>query len=125
MSTGKTGRGESIHNQSKSKLAKTISPALIKEVFDYWKHVMDKKRAVLDEKRTRDIGWAIAIWGIDGAKEAIDGCRASEFHMGNNSHKTTYNDVTLIFRDADHVEKFHELLDKSKKSSGKKKWLDS
>jgi len=125
MTTTPKGRGENVHNQSKSKLAKTVSPALIQEVFDYWKETMGKKRAVLDSKRTRDIGWAIALWGVEGARDAIDGCKASDFHMGNNSRKTVYNDITLIFRDAEHVERFQETLDKSRQSSAKRKWIES
>ena len=119
-------RGPNKQNQSKTKLAQTIPQSQIEEVFSYWKETMGKKRAVLDIARTRDIGWAIAVWGIDGARDAIDGCKASAWHMGKNASKTVYNDVTLIFRDAEHVERFQEILDKSTGRSGAKKdWIDS
>jgi hypothetical protein len=125
MTTTPKGRGQNAHNKSKTELSKTVSMTLVQEVFDYWKEVMGKKRAVMDTKRARDIGWAIAVYGLDGARDAIDGCKASPFHMGQNNRKTAYNDITLIFRDAEHVERFHDELDKTKSSSAKQKWLDS
>lgn len=125
MTTEKKGRGENKHNKGKSELAKTVPQTQIQEIFDYWKLVMGKKRAVLDVKRARDIGWAIAIWGMDGARDAIDGCKASAFHMGQNKNRTEYNDITLIFRDAERVERFHDELDKNNKGSAKTKWIES
>lgn len=119
------GRGPNAHNKAKTELAKTVAPSLIQEVFDYWKLVMGKQRAVLDKKRSRDIGWAIAVWGVEGAREAIDGCKLSPFHMGKNARNTVYNDIGLIFRDAERVERFHDELDKSRKKSAKDKWLES
>lgn len=123
--TAKKGRNESVHNQSKLKLSKTVPDSQVQEVFDYWKLTMGKTRAVLDDKRRRDIGWAIAVYGMDGARDAIDGCKASDFHMGNNDRRTSYNDITLIFRDADHIERFQEQLDKSNRKSNRRKWIDS
>lgn len=115
-------RGRFSHNKGKAEIAKTVAPSLIQEVFDYWKLVMGKKRAVLDSKRSRDIGWAIAIYGVDGAKEAIDGCKLSPFHMGDNDRDTVYNDVTLIFRDAERIERFQE---RAELKSAKDKWVES
>lgn len=121
----KAGRGPNAHNKSKSELAAKVPASQIKEIFDYWKQAMGKPRSVLDSKRSRDIGWAIAVYGMDGAREAIDGCKASPFHMGENDRNTCYNDVTLIFRDAERVERFHEQLEKNTKKSAKEKWLES
>ena len=124
MSTnGRKGRGESSHNKSKTDAARGVSASLIEEVFDHWKLCMQKKRAVLDVKRRRDIGWAIATYGIDGCKEAIEGCAGDRWWMGANSRKTAYNDISVIFRDSDHVEKFIEMYEKQRAGSSKQKWL--
>lgn len=123
--TGKGGRGPNEHNKSKAKLAASVPKAQIQEIFDYWKTAMSKPRPVLDIKRARDIGWAIAMYGMDGAREAIDGCKASPFHMGENDRETSYNDITLIFRDAEHVERFHDQLSRATKKTAKDKWLES
>lgn len=121
MSDGKNKRGPNTHNKTKIELGKKVPMELVLEVFEYWKQAMGKKRATLDLKRERDIRWAIAVYSVQGCRSAIDGCRLSDFHMGKNARKTEYNDISLIFRDAEHVEKFLELVDKSK-DSAKSRW---
>lgn len=123
MGDGKNKRGPNAHNKTKVELGKKIQMELVLEVFEYWKTTMGKKRAALDLKRERDIRWAIAVYSVQGCRDAIDGCKLSDFHMGNNARKTEYNDISLIFRDAEHVEKFQELLDKSKESA-KSRWAN-
>lgn len=118
-----SGRGPSIHNKNKIELGKKIDMHLVLEVFEYWKSVMGRKRATLDIKRERDIRWGIAVYSVQGCREAIDGCKLSDFHMGKNKQKTAYNDVSVIFRDADHVERFQELYDKNQ-TSAKSKWAN-
>jgi hypothetical protein len=76
-------------------------------VFEHWRDVMGKgKRALLDNKRKWRIQWAIKHYGIDEAKRAVDGCKASPFHQGDNPTRRKHNDLTLIFRSAEHVERF-------------------
>ena len=79
------------------------------EVFDHWRGVMGKNGAtVFDEKRKRAVTWAIENYGLETCLRAVDGCAASDFHMGRDpkSGGRKFNDLTLIFRDAEHVEKF-------------------
>jgi hypothetical protein len=45
-------------------------------------------------------------YSVDDLCLAIDGCAASAFHMGENDRRTIYDSITLILRDADHVDKF-------------------
>lgn len=40
---------------------------------------------------------------------AIDGCALSDFHMGNNSRGRRYDSLELIFRDAEHIERFASI----------------
>ena len=84
-------------------------PAL--EVFTYWCDVMGKRGYTrLDDKRLRAIKRGLAAVGLDGCKQAIDGCALSDFHMGRDP-KTAgrrQNKLTLIFRDAEHWEGFIE-----------------
>lgn len=66
-----------------------------------------KKRVpALDEKRRLKVAAAIADYGVDECKKAIDGCARSDFHMGRNKQKKRYDDLELILRDQDHVERF-------------------
>lgn len=120
----KKPRGESSHNKNKTELGKKIHTSLVVEVFEYWKTRMGKKRAVLDSKRHRDLAWGIAVYSVEGCKQAIDGCAASDFHMGRNKNKVAYNDITLIFRDAEHVEKFLEIYDNNNGKGAKERWLN-
>lgn len=84
----------------------------VQRVFAHWKAVMGKtKRTLLDDKRKRRIEWAVKHYGADEACKAIDGCACSPFHMGDNDKKQRYNDLTLIFRDAEKVERFIVLAD--------------
>lgn len=100
------------HKQTKDQAGKArkVSEEAIRIVFEYWKEkVAPKSRAVLDDKRVIRIGWAIHDYGIETCKQAIDGITKSPWHMGKNPNQRKYNDVELIFRDADNVEKFAEL----------------
>lgn len=39
-------------------------------------------------------------------KQAIDGCKASKYHMGRNDDGTIYDDLTLICRNGEKLENF-------------------
>lgn len=79
------------------------------DVFAYWKSTMDKKRAILDAKRRRAIDTRLRDgWTVAELKKAVDGCRLSSFHQGDNERGKKYNDIELICRDSSHVERFLE-----------------
>lgn len=88
------------------------SPSPVQLVFDHWRAVMGKTQAAkLDGKRRRRCEWAIREYGLDVAKRAIDGCARSDWHMGRDpkSGGASYNDLTLVFRDAVHLERFRDM----------------
>jgi len=64
----------------------------------------------LDDKRRLKVASAIADYGAAECMRAIDGCRQSDFHMGRNKQNKKYNDLELIFRDQDHIERFLSYL---------------
>lgn len=79
-------------------------------VFDHWRTIMGKNGATtFDDARKRRVRWALKTYGFDDCIAAIDGCAASDFHMGRDpkAHGKN-NDLTLIFRDAMHTEKFRD-----------------
>jgi hypothetical protein len=102
----------SLHKKTLEKLenASQVSDSEIEEVFNYWIEVHKKKRAKLDHSRRRNIGSAIHIYGLQTCKDAILGCSYSEWHMGRNKSNKKYNDIELILRDVEHVERFLEFL---------------
>lgn len=76
-------------------------------LFQYWQTVMDRpstrytpERKVALLARLRD-GYTISQ-----LKMAIDGCRNSPHHMGENEQSKPYNDLTLIMRNGSKVEDF-------------------
>ena len=78
-------------------------------VFQHWRTAMGKtERAVFDNKRKARVRWALGLYSLADCLAAIDGCAASEFHNGRDpkSNGKRYDDLTLIFRDAEHVERF-------------------
>lgn len=76
-------------------------------VFEYWQAVMGKRQAILTPKRERVVKAALKLgYTIDQIKAAIDGCKRSPFHMGVNDQRTVYDDLELICRNGENIEKF-------------------
>lgn len=92
---------------------KNVSMADVRQVFDYWVATMrNSGRGVkprLDNKRKNCIAKAIAAYDVDTCMDAIRGCKLSDFHMGSNPRGKVYDDITLILRNADKIEKFANL----------------
>jgi len=79
----------------------------VRQVFERWQSVMGHAAAKLTPKRRRSIqsrlreGYAVAQ-----LCDAVAGCKASPFHMGQNDSGTVYDDLTLICRSGEKVEFF-------------------
>ena len=93
---------------------RSVDDADIQRVFDHWVTTMrsnKSSRTKLDEKRKLFIGAAVHDYGVDDCLKAITGCSMSPFHMGANRNKKRYDSLELIFRDADHIEKFCDIAE--------------
>jgi len=87
------------------KITKADSKVL--ELFDYWRSVMQHPRAKLDKNRETKINKALMLgYTLEQLKQAIDGCANTPFNMGKNNQNKRYDDIGLIYRDADHIERF-------------------
>lgn len=87
---------------------------VIEHLFERWKATMTKPRARLDEKRTRAIRAMLAVgYSVEDLELAIFGCSVSPFHQGQNDRGTKFEDIALICRDAEHVDKFIALAEKA------------
>ena len=88
-------------------MADKTKSEVIEAVFDYWRTILAHPRARLDAKRAAAIG-AMLDCGYEenDLKLAVYGCKYSPFHQGANERNTMYDAVTLIFRNADNVDKF-------------------
>jgi uncharacterized phage protein (TIGR02220 family) len=82
----------------------------VDHVFNYWQQVMSKPRAKLNAKRKKAINDRIKEgYDWEDFKAAIDGCKNSSFHMGDNGRNRAYNDIELICRDGVKLEQFAEV----------------
>ncbi|SVC42381.1 uncharacterized protein METZ01_LOCUS295235 [marine metagenome] len=105
----KNSRGESALKKEQRLKAAGVPESSIVIIYEYWLEVLRPGRTrvpTLDAKRRLKVASAIADYGIEDCKRAIDGCAASDFHMGRNKANKRYDDLELIFRDQDHVERF-------------------
>jgi uncharacterized protein YdaU (DUF1376 family) len=81
------------------------------DIFNHWKTVLNHPKAILDAKLQRLIASRLEDgFSPEDLKSAIDGCRASAWHMGDNDRHKKFDSLSLIFRDAEHVEKFMSEL---------------
>jgi hypothetical protein len=81
-------------------------------VFAHWQNVMHHPRAKLDDKRRRKIRDRLKDgYTVGDLMQAVDGCKRSPHHMGENDRGAVYDDIELICRDAPHVDKFIKLAD--------------
>lgn len=82
------------------------------EVFEYWKLILKHPQAIFTPDRRRKIEARLRDgYSVDQLKQAIDGCKASRFHNGDNDAHKKYHSIDLIFRNGDFVEKFIDYLE--------------
>lgn len=80
------------------------------QVFEFWKAIMGHKKAKPDDKRFKKIKEAIKMgYSVQDLTDAIRGCSKSIFHMGDNDRGMRYDSISLILRDAEHIDKFIQI----------------
>lgn len=105
---GSEGKGDEGSEGSRSlSAAADRGPEPVGDVFEHWKTVLNHPTAKLDDKRRKAISAALRIgYTADQLKAAIDGCSRTPHNMGQNDRHTVYDDLGLILRDADHIDRF-------------------
>lgn len=80
------------------------------QVFDAWVKSTGKTGAtVLTDKRRRVIRAALKLYSLADVLDAVQGWEKSPHHRGENDRHTIYNDLELLLRDAEHIERFRDL----------------
>ncbi|HEO1402481.1 TPA: hypothetical protein VAH73_002233 [Legionella pneumophila] len=82
-------------------------------IFHHWQDVMNHPKAKLDDKRKNTIQKALKNYSVEEIKLAINGCANTPYNMGKNEKGQRYDDVGLILRDSDHIERFINNADKN------------
>lgn len=81
-----------------------------REVFEAWRASTGRNgRVVLDDKRRRLIQKALADYPLDDVLDAVRGWEHSAFHRGCNDRGRPYNDLGLLLRSPEHIERFRDL----------------
>jgi hypothetical protein len=81
----------------------------VREVFAHWTQVMKVETPLDSESKRRIRARLNEGFSVDALKAAIDGCKASAWHMGANPDRKVFNDITTICRDGAQVRKLGAL----------------
>ncbi len=94
----------------------------IPDIFGYWQKTMSSPNSKLDKKRIDKIRAALKM-GYTPRQlcEAIKGCAQIPHNMGTgpDSNGTKYNGIELIFRSADHIDRFMAAAGGGVRAGGK------
>jgi hypothetical protein len=77
----------------------------VQEVFDHWKAIHQHPRAALDDKRRGLIADRLKTYSVADLCQSISGYLNSPHHMGQNDKATKYDDLELLLRDAQHIDR--------------------
>lgn len=96
----------------------------VQQVFDAWVSATgkDAKRTKLDRKREKRIVAALKDYPMEDVLDAVVGWQFSDYHCAKsrNNTKTVYNQLDMLLRDADQIEKFRDLA----RSDGRNFWIE-
>lgn len=80
------------------KLAQGSRRGWADRVWAHYVEVMQPRHRELPDEERRIILKALEVASVEECCHAIDGCRASDFHMGNNERNRKYNRISQILR---------------------------
>ena len=91
-------------------------------IFEHWRKVHKHPDAKASEKRRRRIAGRLKEFSLEDLRHCIDGYKLSVFHMGENVSGVKYDDIELMMRSTEHVERGLEFYrnppGKTKKDDG-------
>lgn len=89
-------------------LALNVGDDAVALIFKAWQQATGHTRAVLDKKRKAAIVNARRLYPDGDLLAAVNGVTLSAHNMGG-TNGTRYDDITLVLRDATHIERFRDL----------------
>ncbi len=97
-------------NQEPLKEPMSSKPDTVVEIFNYWKEVFAKKaNTTLSTKRKAKIKQRLQDgYSIEEIKQAIFNCSNTPHNMGLNDRNQKFDDIELICRSAEHLERFRD-----------------
>ena len=85
--------------------------AEVRRVFEHWQRALEHPKARLDPKRTALIRRQLKAYSADDLCRAIDGYAGDPFTRGDNDRGKPFDDIELLLRDAQHVERGLRFLE--------------
>lgn len=99
----------------------TSRSATAVSIFDFWRSECGHEQATFTPKRKRRVLDRLKEgYGPDRIQLAIRGCRLSGFHQGENDRGEKFDDLELICRDGEHLEKFIAIYENGGSKNGSK-----
>lgn len=74
------------------------APDLIEAVWEHYVAAMKPRNTALDDEARKMIREALKVASVAECIRAIDGCAASDFHMGRNARGRKYNSLSQILK---------------------------
>jgi hypothetical protein len=96
---------EAIKREEKKK-KDMCSPDILR-VFTFWQTRLNHPKALLTNDRKGVIAARLKDgYSVEDLEKAIEGCRSSSYHMGQNDQGQIYDSIGLILRNGSKVEQF-------------------
>lgn len=86
-------------------------PSIVDVVFEAWRKATARTgRTVLTKQRRKVIEARVADgYALEDLLAAVRGWKRSPFHCGDNETRTVYNELTLLLRNGENVERFRDM----------------
>ena len=105
-----TAKGDGTSTVERGTIKETLKETFkenIYVVFEFWKTTFNSPKTVLTEKRKKKIEARLDQgYSVEDIKKAILNCSKSDYHMGKNDRGTVYNDIELICREPEKLDRF-------------------
>lgn len=79
------------------------------QVFAAWQEATGRQGTRLDTKRATKIRLALSMYPLADILDAVRGWQNDPFYCGQNDRQRPYNELTLLLRDAEHIERFRDM----------------
>lgn len=96
-----------LYNKDNKKREEERDSPSVLSIFDHWKEKLGESYSKLDQDRISTIEMALADYGDNDLKLAIDGCANSDWHVENG-----HTSIDYILGKSDNIEKFIGLAKK-------------
>lgn len=115
----KTLREEEFKKKEEKKIHMSETSSDVDVIFAYWQAALNHPNAKMTTERQTAIRARLREgYSVQQLIQAIDGCKNSPHHQGENDRGIIYDDLTLICRNGSKVEQFIGYLERKEINNG-------